>query len=96
MANKINVDTRQLHTDLATIQECLDKSDSDQKIIKNDYEQLIKEWKGPAADSFDEKFNCSNENVKSMYKDLQAKVSTLLDICELFDSCEEEVINLIK
>ena len=52
MSDKINVDTRKLHTDLVIIQDCLDQSTIDRRNIQNDYQDLIKEWKGPAADSF--------------------------------------------
>lgn len=73
MSDKINVDTRKLHTDLVIIQDCLDQSTIDRRNIQNDYQDLIKEWKGPAADSFNTKFENSDSKVKSMYEDLQRK-----------------------
>ena len=60
MSDKINVDTRKLHTDLVIIQDCLDQSTIDRRNIQNDYQDLIKEWKGPAADSFNTKFENSD------------------------------------
>ena len=95
MSDKINVDTRKLHTDLVIIQDCLDQSTIDRRNIQNDYQDLIKEWKGPAADSFNTKFENSDSKVKSMYEDLQKKVDSLLDVCNTFETCEKNVIALI-
>lgn len=95
MSNKINVDTRKLHTDLVTIQDCLDQSTIDRRNIQNDYQDLIKEWKGPVADSFNTKFENSDSKVKSMYEDLQKKVDSLLDVCNTFETCEKNVIALV-
>ena len=94
MSDKINVDTRKLHTDLVIIQDCLDQSTIDRRNIQNDYQDLIKEWKGPAADSFNTKFENSDSKVKSMYEDLQKKVDSLLDVCNTFETCEKNVIAL--
>jgi len=95
MSDKINVDTRKLHTDLVIIQDCLDQSTIDRRNIQNDYQDLIKEWKGPAADSFNTKFENSDSKVKSMYEDLQKKVDSLLDVCNTFETCEKNVIALV-
>ena len=67
----------------------------DRRNIQNDYQDLIKEWKGPAADSFNTKFENSDSKVKSMYEDLQKKVDSLLDVCNTFETCEKNVIALI-
>ena len=45
MSDKINVDTRKLHTDLVIIQDCLDQSTIDRRNIQNDYQDLIKNGK---------------------------------------------------
>ena len=95
MSDKINVDPRKLHTDLVIIQDCLDQSTIDRRNIQNDYQDLIKEWKGSAADSFNTKFENSDSKVKSMYEDLQKKVDSLLDVCNTFETCEKNVIALI-
>ena len=68
MSDKINVDTRKLHTDLVIIQDCLDQSTIDRRNIQNDYQDLIKEWKGPAADSFNTKFENSDSKVMRIFK----------------------------
>lgn len=94
--SKINVDTTKLAADLESISNDLSAMNRSVCVLNKSYNSVSESWEGRAANSFELQFVNNVKKITDIYHSLKADNDSLVEICDSYYECEQEVIAKIQ